>query len=166
MIQTFTQIYVFLTNSESGHFHSLFAVNIFRLSFNLLISFIVFFWKLICKNFLYDNILIIFYVLVFDFFSYLSFLLVKFIYVCGIFYHIKTLNFSYSHISLLFYNFSLGDEFQIERKTCAFQWRHTLKDIFMNSEQTHWAGIKGYTGQCQKIMPESSTLASVLKSKH
>lgn len=37
-----------------------------------------------------------------------------------------------------------------------------LKDIFMNCEQTHWAGIKGYTGQCQKIMPESSTLASVL----
>ena len=36
----------------------------------------------------------------------------------------------------------------------------------MNNEQTHWAGIEGYTGQCQKIMPESSTPASLRKSKH
>lgn len=32
---------------------------------------------------------------------------------------------------------------------------------FSEQEQTHWAGIEGYTGQCQKIMPESSTLASL-----
>ena len=105
------------------------------------------------------KVLIIFYILVFDFFLSIIFLLVNFIYLCGIFYHIKTLNFSYGHISLLFYNCSLGDEFQTERKPCAIQWRHTLKDILMNNE--HWAGIEGYTGQCQKIMPESSTDASL-----
>ena len=52
-----TYIYtdICFSNSESGHFHPSFAVNIFRLSFNLLISFIVFFWRVICKNFLYDK---------------------------------------------------------------------------------------------------------------
>lgn len=98
----------------------------------IFLDYLLIFWFHYCLfleidlAFLYDNILIIFCV-VFDFFFLIYILLVKFIYVCGIFYHIKTLNFSYSHISLLFYNFSLGDEFQIERKTCAFQAGTTWK---------------------------------------